>query len=106
MPVVDVLSRLIFRAEEGGLTEGFLVGRYRTKVSILQFEDDTIFFFKASLEHLRNLKIILLVFGQVSGLKINLEKSFIVVINTNQEMVSRLAAFLEIVKKRSGHCPI
>ena len=47
--VVDVLSRMIFRAEERGLTEGFLVGRYRTKVSILQFADDTIFFSKASL---------------------------------------------------------
>ena len=106
MLVVDILIRLIFRAEEGGLTEGFLVGRYKTKVSIFQFSDDTIFFSKASLEHLRNLKIILLVFGQVSCLKINLEKSSIVAINTNQEMVSRLATFLKIVKRRSGHCPI
>ncbi|RVW46854.1 Transposon TX1 uncharacterized 149 kDa protein [Vitis vinifera] len=39
--------------------------------------NDTIFFSKASMEHLQNLKIILLVFGQVSGLKINLEKSTI-----------------------------
>ncbi|RVW35158.1 Transposon TX1 uncharacterized 149 kDa protein [Vitis vinifera] len=39
--------------------------------------NDTIFFSKASLEHLQNLKIIFLVFGQVSGLKINLEKSTI-----------------------------
>ena len=61
--VVDVLSRMIFRAEERGLAEGFLVGRYRTKVSILQFADDTIFFSKASLELLQNLKIILFVFG-------------------------------------------
>ena len=45
-----------------------------TKVSILQFADDTIFFSKASMEHLQNLKIILMVFRQVSGLKVNLEK--------------------------------
>ncbi|RVX09324.1 LINE-1 retrotransposable element ORF2 protein [Vitis vinifera] len=50
--VADVLSRMLFRAEETGFTE-------------------------ASMEHLQNLKIILLVFGQVSGLKINLEKSTI-----------------------------
>ena len=43
----------------------------------------------------KNLKIILLVFGQVSGLKINLEKGSIVGINTNQEMVSRLALALD-----------
>ena len=83
--VVDVLCRLIFKAEELGLTEGFLVGRNRTRVSILQFVDDTIFFPKASRKHLQNLKIILLVFGQV------LEKSSILGINTNQESVSRLA---------------
>ncbi|RVX02255.1 NAD-dependent malic enzyme 62 kDa isoform, mitochondrial [Vitis vinifera] len=75
--VADVLSRLLFRAEETGLTEGFSVGRDRTRVSLLQFADDTIFFSKASLEHLQNLKIIFLVFRQVSGLKINLEKSTI-----------------------------
>ena len=30
--VVDVLSRMIFRAEERGLTERFLLGRCRAKV--------------------------------------------------------------------------
>ncbi|WKA09802.1 hypothetical protein VitviT2T_027421 [Vitis vinifera] len=48
--VADVLSRLMIRAEETGITEGFLVGRDRTKVSLLQFADDTIFFSKASLD--------------------------------------------------------
>ena len=89
--VADVLSRLMIRAEETGLTEGFFVGRDRTKVFLLQFADDTIFFSKASLEHLQNLKIIFLVFGQVLGLKINLEKNTISGINTGQELLSSLA---------------
>ena len=89
--VVDVLSRLMIRAEETGLTEGFFVGRDRTRVSLLQFGDETIFFSKASLEHVQNLKIILLAFGQVSGLKINLEKSTILGINTRQELLPSLA---------------
>ncbi|KAJ9695822.1 hypothetical protein PVL29_011012 [Vitis rotundifolia] len=93
--VADVLSRLLFRAEEIGLTEGFFVGRDRTRVSLLQFVDDTGFFSKASLEHLQNLKIILLVFGQVLGLKINLEKSTISVINTRQELLSSLASVFD-----------
>ena len=33
--VADVLSRLMIRAEETGITEGFLVGRDRTRVSLL-----------------------------------------------------------------------
>ena len=91
--VVDVLSRLMFKVEKKGLTKNFLVGRNRTRVSILQFANDTIFFSKATVEHLLNLKTIL-VFGEVSGLKVNLEKSFLLGINTNQEMVSRLALVL------------
>ena len=62
--VADVLSRLMIRAKETGITEGFLVGRDRTRVSLLQFADDTIFFSKASLDLLQNLKIILFVFGK------------------------------------------
>ena len=92
--VADVLSRLMIRAEETGIIEGFFVGRDKTRVSLLQFADDTIFFSKASMEHLQNLKIILLVFGQVSGLKINLEKSTISVISTRQEPLSSLALVL------------
>ncbi|KAJ9685197.1 hypothetical protein PVL29_017290 [Vitis rotundifolia] len=97
--VANVLSRFLFRAEKIGLTEGFFVGRDRTRVSLLQFADDTIFFSKASLEHLQNLKIILLVFGQVLGLKINLENT-ISGINTGQELLSSLASvFYCIVSK-------
>ena len=90
--VADVLSRMMIRVEEIGLTEGFIVGRDRTRVSLQQFTDDTIFFSKASQEHLQNLKLILLVFGQVSGLKINLEKNIISGINTSQELLSSLAS--------------
>ncbi|RVW71406.1 Uridylate kinase [Vitis vinifera] len=59
-------GKLMIKAEETGLTEGFFVGRDRTRVSLLQFVDDTIFFSKASLEHLQNLKIILWFLGKVS----------------------------------------
>ena len=90
--MVDIFSRLVIRAEETGLAEGFFVERDRTRVSLLQFADDTIFFSKASLEHLQNLKIILLVFGQVSSLKINLEKNIISGINIEQELLSSLAS--------------
>ena len=53
------------------------------------------FFSKASMEHLQNLKIILLVFRQVSGLKINLKKNTISGINTRQELLSSLASVLD-----------
>ena len=93
--VADILSKLMIRVEETVITEGFFVGRDRTRVFLLQFADDTIFFSKASMEHLQNLKIILLVFGQVSGLKINLEKNTISGINTRQELLSSLVSVLD-----------
>ena len=37
--VANVLSRLMIRAEETGIIEGFFVGRDRTRVSLLQFAD-------------------------------------------------------------------
>ena len=79
--VADVLSRMMMRSEESGLTVGFIVVRGRTKVSLLQFANDIIFFYKASLVFLQNLNLILLVFRQLSGLKINLEKSIFFGIN-------------------------
>ena len=42
--VTDVLSRMLLRADERSLLEGFREGRNRTRVSHLQFADDTIFF--------------------------------------------------------------
>ena len=93
--VADVLSRMVTRAEESGLMEGSIVGRERTTMSLLQFADDTIFFSKVSSEFLQKLKLILLVFSWLLGLKINLEKSTLSSINVNQESLARLATMLD-----------
>ena len=65
--VADVLSRMLLRAEKRNLLEGFRVGRNSTRVSHLQFANDTIFFSNTSEEDLQTLKSLLLVFGQISG---------------------------------------
>ena len=90
--VVDVLSRLVVRAEEKGLIEGFRVGRNRTRVSHLQFVDDTVLFARASLEELISLKLILLVSGRLSRLRMNLNKSTLSGINITIDQTTRLAS--------------
>ncbi|WKA03336.1 hypothetical protein VitviT2T_021451 [Vitis vinifera] len=98
--VADVLSRMLMRAEERNMMEGFRVGRNRTRVSHLQFVDDTIFFSNLREEELQTLKSLLLVFGHISGLKVNLNKSSIYGINLDQAHLSRLAEMLDC--KASG----
>ena len=73
--IANVLSRMLLRAKERSLLEGFKVGRNRTRGSHFQFVDDTIFFSNTCVEDLQPLKSLLLVFGQISGIKINLDKS-------------------------------
>ena len=83
----------------------FKTRRNKTRVSHLQFVDDTIFFFRVSLVDLQNLKLILLVFRfdkkillvfrHLSDLMINLNKNTLFGINISQEQISRLASMLE-----------
>ncbi|RVW96282.1 LINE-1 retrotransposable element ORF2 protein [Vitis vinifera] len=93
--VADVLSRMLLKAEERNLLEGFRVGRNRCRVSHLQFADDTILFASPREEEVQTLKSLLLVFGQISGLKVNLDKSNLFGINLDQNHLSRLALLLD-----------
>ncbi|RVW19585.1 hypothetical protein CK203_115951 [Vitis vinifera] len=66
--------------------------------------DDTIFFSNTSEEDLQTLKSLLLVFGHISGLKVNLDKSNIYGINLEQNHLSRLAE-LQIARLLIGLYP-
>lgn len=79
---------MLLRAEDSGILEGFLVERSRTKVTNLQFSN-IMFFSNARMEELRNLKIILLIIGCISRLKINLDKSTLSRINMSQDQIAR-----------------
>ena len=55
----------------GGLVPNLVDGG----VSILQYADDTIIFMEHDLAKARNMKLVLCLFEQLSGLKINFHKS-------------------------------
>ena len=83
--VADVLSRMLLRAEERNSLEGFRVGRNSTRVSLLQFANDTIFFSNTSKKDLQTLKSLLCdIYG----------------INLEQNHLSRLVELLDC--KASG----
>ncbi|KAL6337229.1 hypothetical protein AAG906_036543 [Vitis piasezkii] len=67
--VMEKKVESLLKVEERNLLEGFRVGRNRCRVSHLQFADDTILFASPREEELQTLKSLLLVFGQISGLR-------------------------------------
>ena len=73
--VVDMLAILINRAKADGQVDGLVPHLVDGGLSILQYADDTLLFMDHDLEKTGNLKLLLLAFEQVSGLKINYHKS-------------------------------
>lgn len=73
--VTEFLSKLLDRATRRGIIEGLEVGKHKVVLSHLQFVDDTILFCPTTLDNLLNFRRILNVFGIMSGLQINYEKS-------------------------------
>jgi hypothetical protein len=73
--VVDMLAVMIGRAKENGQVGGLIPHLVDGGVSILQYADDTIIFMEHDLAKARNMKLVLCLFEQLSGLKINFNKS-------------------------------
>ncbi|KAM0963163.1 hypothetical protein ACFX2A_022668 [Malus domestica] len=89
--VVDVLSRLMEKAQENHLIKGLCIGQEKVEISHLQFADDTIFFLAEDEGGWNNLLELLKLFCSVSGLKINKAKCYLAGINSDCEKLNRLA---------------
>jgi hypothetical protein len=73
--VADVLAILIARAKDLGQVGSLIPHLVDGGVSILQYADDTILFMEHDTKKAINMKLILCMFEQLSGLKINFHKS-------------------------------
>ena len=70
-----MLAIMIARAKEDGQVDGLIPHLVEGGVSILQYADDTILFMSHDFDKALNMKLILCIFEQLSGLKINFHKS-------------------------------
>jgi hypothetical protein len=70
-----MLAILIKRAKENGQVDGLIPHLVEDRLSILQYADDTLIFMDHDLVKAENIKLLLLAFEQVLGLKINYHKS-------------------------------
>jgi hypothetical protein len=73
--VAHMLAILIKRAKEDAQVSGLIPHLVDGGVSILQYVDDTILFMEHDLDKALNMKLILCIFEQLLGLKINFHKS-------------------------------
>ena len=79
--VMEVLSRLLKRTEDGGSLSGFQAGPNTSgglHISHLLFADDSILFCDAFEEQLLHIRMVLIFFEAITGLKVNVGKSEIV----------------------------
>lgn len=82
--VVDCLSRMIRMAQNNGLLVGLADKLISKGVIILQYADDTIVCLKDNLDMARNLKLLLYLYEMMSGLKINFDKSEVLLIHGDE----------------------
>lgn len=96
----EVLSGLCRKAERDGSLRGVRVARESPRVNHLLFADDTMMFCNSSEDSCLALKRILQAYEQVSGQKVNIQKSSITFSkNTPQEKKDKAKAILGISKE-------
>lgn len=92
-----------FGAQEQGLVSELMSHLVNEELVILQYADDTIFLIEDDLEKARNLKYVLCVFEQLSGLKINFHKSEIFCLGEAKEKVQE---YKEIFSCKEVYLPL
>jgi hypothetical protein len=100
--VVDMLAILIKRAKQDGQINGIIPHLVDEKLSILQYADVTIIFLDHDLEQAKNMKLLLTIFEQLLGLKINFHKNKIFYYGGAKEFEDE---YMELFGCNVGECP-
>lgn len=72
--VMEVLNLLVVQAESSDCLSSCKIGEDGPSIILLQFTDDSLFFLPNEESEVMNLRCILLMFKACSGLKVNLQK--------------------------------
>jgi hypothetical protein len=82
---------MVIEAQNGDVVTWLISNLIPKGVAILQYVDDTIMCLQHSMEKAVRVKLLLYVYEQMSGLKINFEKSEIILIGGDNELAVRYA---------------
>jgi hypothetical protein len=83
--VIDVFTRILIKAAKMDYITGFMNSIHHEGVLSLQYANDTLLFLRHSYEDATHLKWILVCFEQISGMKINYNKSDMAPVNLDEE---------------------
>ncbi|GJT47353.1 putative RNA-directed DNA polymerase [Tanacetum coccineum] len=100
--VMETLQVLMLEACNLGIFKGIVVGDEEINVSLLQYADDALIFGEWSPRNVKNLISILKVFGDASGLKVNVSKSNLYSVGSCMAEVDALAS---LIRCKSGALP-
>jgi hypothetical protein len=101
---IDNLAKImIAQDQENRLITGLVPEYIENGVTILQYDDDTILCLKDDDEGARNMKLLLYLYEQISGLKINFEKSEVLTVSKDDQ---KMLAYSDMFNCAIGVWPI
>lgn len=89
--MADVFTRMLIKAVEHNLIAGLMNDSINGGVISLQYADDTILFLENNVDKARHFKWILACYENLSGTKINYEKSDLMTIGLEEEGINLYA---------------
>jgi hypothetical protein len=89
--VIDVLIRMVISAQQNLFVTGLAENLTTKGIAILQYVDITMMYPENNVEIARNVKLMLYLFEQMSSLKINFDKSEIILVGGDNELASQYA---------------
>jgi hypothetical protein len=101
--VADCLAKMVQIAQENTLIKGLISDIIPNGVAILQYADDTILCMEDDIETMKNMKLLLYVYENMSGLKINFDKSEIIMVSSEEQ---KALFYSEMINCATGSWPI
>jgi hypothetical protein len=99
----DTLAKMLVNAQKNKLITGLVPDYVENGIAILQYADDTILCIQDSAEQAANLKFLLYLYESMSGLKINFNKSEVLMVS--QDMI-KAVEYAETFNCSNGKWPI
>jgi hypothetical protein len=84
--VADYLTMMALKSQQNNLITDSIDHLIPTRIVILQYADESMMCLENNLEKAKNVKLLLYMFEKMSGLKINFDKSEVLLIGRDNEL--------------------